>query len=356
MAVLYRITVFVLCVLSAAPAQDKPALQGLDPVELVRGRQVAGDTTFGAAFENFTYLFSNPGNRAVFLQQPEPYAIQMGGSCARMGPTSGLGDPDRFLVHDAKIYIFASESCRNTFGKNPDRFIVKPDEPLVTPADQPQAIKVLERAADAMGGPAALGRLSSIQFTNRSTYEQDGQTREYFEHDVAVFPEKYAFYQTWHSGEGRIVVNGAGGYRLESGKRLQLSKSDRDHMIKSFYHRPVMILKARQRPDFRAVMDGYGTIEQQPVTWIKTHVAASTTRLAVSDADGRILACEYRGRFKGMNAQVRKTFSDFRKTGELELPYTSTLSGTDEPGDPKVTTLHRITVNDLPDMPLFEQE
>jgi len=356
MVFLYRITVFVLCGLSAVLAQDKAALQGLDPVELVRGRQVAGDTTLEAAFENFTYLFNTRGNRAVFLQQPESYAIQMGGSCARMGPTSGLGDPDRFLIHDAKIYIFASESCRNTFGKHPDRFIEKPDEPLPAPADQPQAMKILERAAEAMGGPAAIERLSSIQFTNRSTYEQDGQTREYFVHDVAVFPGQYAFYQTWHSGEGRIVVNGGSGYRLESSKRLQLSKSDREYVIKSFYHRPVMILKARRRQDFRAAMDGHGTIGQQSVTWIKTHVAASTTRLAVSDADGRILACEYRGRYNGMNSNVRKTFSDFRKTGELELPYTSTLTGLEESGDPKVSTLHRISLNGSLDVPLFEQE
>src|SRR5262245_46556699 len=99
------------------------ALKGLDPVELVAGREVPGQAELTTVRGLFRYQFANPANKAAFEKEPERYAVQFGGVCMKMGPLSGQGSPDRFFVHDKRIYLFASESCRNAFKAAPEKFI-----------------------------------------------------------------------------------------------------------------------------------------------------------------------------------------------------------------------------------------
>lgn len=57
----------------------------LDPVELVRGREVVGDEGILATHYRFAYLFASEKNKAEFERRPEKYEIQLGGACGRMG-------------------------------------------------------------------------------------------------------------------------------------------------------------------------------------------------------------------------------------------------------------------------------
>ena len=111
-----------LAIAASLPAQDdttSPALRGLDPVSLTAGQETAGEAAHQASYGGYTYRFESAKNRATFLAAPQRFAIQMDGGCASMGPLSGRGSPDRFLVHDGRIYIFASDPCRDGFAKNP---------------------------------------------------------------------------------------------------------------------------------------------------------------------------------------------------------------------------------------------
>jgi YHS domain-containing protein len=56
------------------------ALKELDPVELVTGREIAGEPTAAATFGKYRYAFSSQDNLATFQKDPARYAVQFGGA------------------------------------------------------------------------------------------------------------------------------------------------------------------------------------------------------------------------------------------------------------------------------------
>lgn len=84
------------------------ALRGLDPVELVVGKETPGKPALAVTLGKYRYPFASPATMKQFETDPARYGIQMGGACGRMGLLSGLGDPDRYLV--ARSMVFTSRS------------------------------------------------------------------------------------------------------------------------------------------------------------------------------------------------------------------------------------------------------
>src|SRR4030095_10544425 len=100
-----------------APAKSKPpfdALEGLDPVMLVQGKEVQGEMNLTVTRGQFRYFFANAANKATFEQDPARYEIQLNGPCARMGPPV-YGNADLFTVYQGRIYIFGSGECKKRF-------------------------------------------------------------------------------------------------------------------------------------------------------------------------------------------------------------------------------------------------
>jgi YHS domain-containing protein len=98
------------------PAQQKlaaDALEGLDPVMLVQGKEVQGEMNITVTRGQFRYFFATAANKAAFEQDPARYEIQLNGACARMGPPV-YGNADLFTVHQGRIYIFGSGECKKT--------------------------------------------------------------------------------------------------------------------------------------------------------------------------------------------------------------------------------------------------
>ena len=110
-------------------APSRAVLRGLDPVLLSEGREVEGLDSFTAERGGYRYRFSSSQNCERFVASPERYEIQLAGACAYMsgrGAPPGSGDPDRFHVHDQRIYIFASDACRDGFKTDPGRYLPDP--------------------------------------------------------------------------------------------------------------------------------------------------------------------------------------------------------------------------------------
>ena len=121
-----RTTIILACVvlfaasgfLQAAELIDFP----LDPVALIGGQETAGKDDLSIERGRFRYKFADATNKSTFEKDPERYEIQLGGSCA-MGPLNHAGQTELHAVHDGKIYLFASESCRRTFVDNADSLL-----------------------------------------------------------------------------------------------------------------------------------------------------------------------------------------------------------------------------------------
>ena len=103
-----------LLVTAMAQPQVTDALEGLDPVMLVQGKEAQGELKITITRGRFRYLFANEANKAAFEKDPARYEIQLGGACARMGaPVTGIAD--LYTVHNGRIYIFGSEQCKKLF-------------------------------------------------------------------------------------------------------------------------------------------------------------------------------------------------------------------------------------------------
>jgi protein tyrosine phosphatase (PTP) superfamily phosphohydrolase (DUF442 family)/YHS domain-containing protein len=107
---------------AAPPRSGQLALGGLDPVLLVEGKEAKGEAKYSMARGAFEYRFFSEETRKRFAGTPERYTVQLEGACARMGAPVP-GDPQLWLVHDGRIYIFGSEECRKEFRSNPAKYL-----------------------------------------------------------------------------------------------------------------------------------------------------------------------------------------------------------------------------------------
>src|SRR5262249_49430250 len=90
------------------------------PVALVAGQEVKGKDQFSASSDGFRYLFVDATNKAKFEKEPQRFGIQFHGHCAMM--TTAPANPDLFTVYKERIYAFGSESCLDSFQKEPERY------------------------------------------------------------------------------------------------------------------------------------------------------------------------------------------------------------------------------------------
>lgn len=104
-----------------------------DPVVLIgTGDRTEGEASRESAYGNFRYRFTTDASKRAFDAMPDRFAIAFGGCCARMGPLSVDGDVRRFEVIDEKLYIFASDACRDGFVNDPRPFLEVADQGFAT--------------------------------------------------------------------------------------------------------------------------------------------------------------------------------------------------------------------------------
>ncbi|GAB4242443.1 MAG: hypothetical protein Kow00109_18180 [Acidobacteriota bacterium] len=111
---------------SASQVESKVVLNGLDPVELARGKQVEGKPQWKADHDGFTYYFASAENLQAFRDNPAKYSVQDHGNCpvakVMMGKTV-KGKPDIFAVYEGKTYLFLEPKAKEMFLQNPKRFV-----------------------------------------------------------------------------------------------------------------------------------------------------------------------------------------------------------------------------------------
>jgi YHS domain-containing protein len=106
---------------AAQNAEGRVALKGLDPVLLVKGKEEKGSDKFSVTKGGFRYFFSTAENKAAFEKEPKVYQIQLDGTCPVV--PGAEGDPELFVVHKERIYIFATPGCVDSFKANPGTFV-----------------------------------------------------------------------------------------------------------------------------------------------------------------------------------------------------------------------------------------
>jgi YHS domain-containing protein len=94
------------------------ALYGFDPVTYFIDQQAKqGQKQFETQFSGLIWQFSNEGNRAVFIANPESYYPQFGGHDPVLLQKDQIvaGDPKIFLVLGVNLYLFRTAENKESF-------------------------------------------------------------------------------------------------------------------------------------------------------------------------------------------------------------------------------------------------
>jgi YHS domain-containing protein len=331
-----RSLTFVLaaCWLLAAPAgrpfaqesaDAEEALLGFDPIVLIDGREELGKEDLSAVHEGFKYLFVSAENRARFLKDPSRYTIQLGGVCARMGGTV-FGAADRYAVVNGRIYVFGTEACRTAFTAAPAKYL----EPAATPLEGDRdAIArgraLLERAVEAAGGAAAVDRVEAVLEQRVWTLPGPDGVVELKGAVGWRLPDRVYEARTYGGSLYASVLAGDRGFQSGPTRIRPYRRGQRDALRRDLRRQVLVTLRERRDPTVTVVAAGrrrMGGLEVEQVDVVHDGVAFS---LGLDPASGRVVASSFVGRGPGgLVGVVVRTFSDFRQTDGLTLPFTTT--------------------------------
>lgn len=132
-----RLTILVLFSITTAFAQksevfapDGKAIHGYDPVAyFTASKPVPGDPKISYNYEGADWYFASETNRDAFKANPEKYAPQYGGYCA-FGASKGYKAPteaDAWTIVDGKLYLNYNTKVRTEWNKDQPGYIKKAD-------------------------------------------------------------------------------------------------------------------------------------------------------------------------------------------------------------------------------------
>ncbi len=102
------------------------ALNGKCPVCLVKKNKVVdGKEEYASVYDGRRYLFPGPEQKRMFDANPAAFAPAMVGNCVVCKIEKGQdvpGNPESWLTHNGRLYLFPSEKQREMFIANPDRY------------------------------------------------------------------------------------------------------------------------------------------------------------------------------------------------------------------------------------------
>ncbi|MDX2268116.1 MAG: hypothetical protein NW208_08420 [Bryobacter sp.] len=289
--------------------QQPAALSGLDPVLLTRGEERAGLPELGRKHGEYTYQFASAATQSEFANDPERFAIQLDGACARMGANSGQGSPQRWTVYDGRIYIFASDGCKQGFLSNPRGHLETPEVAL---RNEPRALEFLEQSARALG----LARLPKTysEFTERQI--EAGKISV----ELAWRAPQSIQSKTDYPGFGVYgdEIREAEGVYWDRGKAIPHRPTQFASARRGFWQHPLFVFFARGQSGFSAWVEKASESEVELGVFF-----AGGLRILTFDAKTHLLR-QARFQTRGPNSMMGETvdvFSDWRKVDGLQVPF-----------------------------------
>lgn len=328
-AVVLCLVIFVGTPVATLAQQQTPppeeAILGFDPIELIAGREVLGDTDLAVDHDGLRYLFVSVANRDKFLRDPERYGVQLGGLCVRLGGTT-RGDQDLYRVFEGRIYLFASNHCVEVFETAPHRFIEPEPLPslLTTSSAEARArgAELIEAAVDAFGGADAIDAVDNMVEGLVVRRPDDGALTEMertvtvdFAHSrmrgERVYPSG-SLVQVWtHEGAWAQGFGSVSDY-----SRAQAANLHEELVISN----PLYILRLRHRDGFVAASLGTGSagvLEHVAIEW-----ADNRWTLGIEPETGMLASVGYTDRgIEGNWGEVIHFLTDYRPVGAINWPH-----------------------------------
>lgn len=318
-------------------------LEGKDPVEMTKGKHIAGNASITRDFEGFRYQFVSDASRRVFDSDRTRYAVQFGGACGSMGPLSGRGQPQLFEVFDNRIYLFASEGCRKSFLAEPAAYVDRPEASFRPGVESgARGAALLEESAKAHG----IGSLTSVLRIENQTYKAGEKTHRY---DIATWTDGHQGFveaSSWFEATFVNLVSERGSWTGGLHKPAStFVPSEQDYFRRQFFRDPLILLKNRRSKGFVADYLGVQDVaDLKGFEAVKVHYRGATTTLFIDPASKLVAAVRYRGRLIRESNQVVKVFGDVREIGGTKVAFQVTTHPAGG-GTPTVAKFAAIRVN-----------
>lgn len=340
---------------SGQAEQPVVPLEGLDPVELVNGKEVFGKMAISVIRGRFQYVFGKQENKALFEKNPERYEIQLGGNCARMG--RGIsGNPDLYTVYKERIYIFGTEDCVQAFKASPESFLEPPPPPKFSPTAE--AVKkgqdLLAKAVEALGGAARVDGLVSYQ-EKATTKTPQGDVAGQIVLTRGA-PDKIRSDRIAGNNTVSYIVTPNESFVIARQQVFPMGAAQQESFEKSFRRTPLELLRARAGAGFKAAAAGTAKADETTVEQVTVELEGALMTLGIDPKTGRILSLSYLDRAPNfMFGNITLTYADFRTIEGLSLPFkiTATVNGSPSPNLSR--SIESITVNGKLDPALFEK-
>ncbi|MCI0391285.1 MAG: hypothetical protein MOB07_21295 [Acidobacteria bacterium] len=352
-----------------AAAQQRPpqdALEGLDPVMLVQGKEVQGEMNITVTRGQFRYMFASAANKAIFEQDPARYEIQLNGECARMGAPV-YGNPDLFTVYQGRIYIFGSGGCKKRFDAAPENYLEakSADKPkaALTPEALQKGQSLIDKAVAAAGGAAQIDGVTSYQEKSTVLQARQQDDVEIKNNLTVLFPDRIRldrampdFNNPSVTRRMALVITPSEAYGIAPNGVQPIPEAVRIDQERGIKRRPLSILRARKSANFKPAAGGNGKVGETPVEQVAVELDGTSYTLGIEPATGRLLGLSYQRRGpEGIYGQFIQVFSDFRTVDGLTLPFKITATFNGQPWKEQSSTIEAITINSKVDPALFEK-
>ena len=343
----------------AQQAAPREALDGVDPVLLVQGKEVAGKKELTVVRNGFEYLFSSSSTKATFEQNPAQYKIQMNGLCARMGKATGA-NPSDYLVHDGKVYVFGSDECHRRFQENPAKYLASPPPPLDTSAKAArEAQTLIARALTAVGGAAKIDAINTYVETASQVQQRAGSQVPLTTKTMWRFPAEVRMERTMtlpdRAMSSATLMTPAGMWFLSQDHAYPAMKAGRPSMQLDYGRQIVPLLHARTAPGFKAAGMARRTVQGAAVDLVRIVNGAVDVIVGLDPASGRIQSISFADRnSEGEVGEYVIVYSDYRLVAGLTLPFAERAFFKGTPDESLSRRLQDVAVNVPLDSALFQ--
>jgi hypothetical protein len=256
-------------------------------------------------------------------------------------------------MHDGKIYLFASDECRQTFLANPSAMLESDDPPPdVSDESIRRGRELLNQVVDAMGGAK---RIDAIKTYDDKMYMVAGDSRAYNGLWVAFpnsFSQKFKRNDHWWS----ITSTGDSAWFDSDLKSRTMAKSQRQAFMREMGRLLVLIVKSRNDSKFICSYVGSGEFNEKPVEQIAVAMNGSTSTLMIDPKTNRIVGQAYRGRGpRAFLGEYEVNFSDYTTLDGVTLPITWSTKFDGEYVAEYSGTLDEVHIDQPIDAKVFEQ-
>lgn len=347
------LVMFILWACAGLANADTPkpvlALKGLDPIALAEGQEIAGKDSIEARFGLFQYKFANEDNKKAFLRDPEAHGVQFGGACGKMGPFSGMGSPERFFVFEKRIYVFASESCRESFKKAPREYIEAPNAiPKGTDEERRQGGELVELALQGFGGRERVDELKTLDMYEDYLYAQGDKKLRYHHAVRCRFPLEIIMEDGLNPNLYGFVVKDDKAMQFEKQSHWLVESQVRDVARRQVLRIPIVMLKNRDHKEFVAFARPDVKVGDQWVKQVEVALHGAACLWSIEPQTGQVIEVKYHAR-NGKNGDFLVAYSDYAQAGTLKMPRVRRVHFNGK----EITSPEIVHVRDMVNAPFF---